>query len=104
LSEVPADNEVKARALLVQLVLELGRLDRSKSAEVTESTRVSIRGSEIELRFDYLGGRSWYEWDGTPLGLEQVIRTAAGSFAQTLEMERKMVGPTPWDRPVSPDS
>ena len=97
------DNEVKATTLLIQLVVELGRLDRSKSAEITQSITVSIHGSEIEVRFDYLGERSWYEWDGTPLGLEQAIRTAAGSFAQTLEMERRMVGPTPWDRPVRLD-
>lgn len=100
MNEVPTYDEVRATNMLVQLILEFGKLDQSKRTELTQSTRVAIHGSKIEVRFDYLGERSWYEWDGTRRGLERVIRTAAGSLAKTLHMERKAHGPTPWDRPA----
>ncbi len=96
--QAPTDDEVWATTMLVEFIFEFGGLDRDRRAELSRATRVSIHGSDVEVRFDYLGETSWYGWDGTHQGLDEIVRTAAHSFATTLEMERKAHGPTPWDR------
>lgn len=55
--------------------------------------RVCRDGDEfIEIAFDYLGARSYYEWSDDHEELMRVVADAARSFGYTLKVEREKFG------------
>jgi hypothetical protein len=55
--------------------------------------RVDRDGDEmIEIAFDYLGARSYYEWSDDHEELTRIVADAARSFGYTLKVEREKFG------------